>query len=150
MLHKIIECKENYLKFKEQSILLYQYLQYREDIEKIKRDIDILFKVVNDDKYIPTYNQDLYKLTSGTIHSSKGLEFKQVIINASDYILSNADTLYLHYVAISRPEERLLIIAKKNNMERYKGYIYNVINVIAKTSELGIKINTDNVIRIID
>lgn len=137
---------EQYL-HEENCVKLYEYLGYSEDLEKIKREISRLYEVINDEKYIPTYNQDIHKLTSGTIHSSKGLEFEQVIINAQDYEMSRDGINYLHYVAISRPKERLLIIAHNNFMDRYKGYIYNVI---LKTQELGIGIDIDKVINIIE
>jgi superfamily I DNA/RNA helicase len=133
--------------YKENCIKLYEYLGYSDNLEKIKNEIGILFNVVNDEKYIPTYNQDRHKLTSGTIHSSKGLEFEQVIINAQDYDMSRDGINFLHYVAISRPEERLLIIAQNSCMERYKSYIENAIS---ETQELGIEIGIEKVIKIIE
>ncbi|WP_232700184.1 UvrD-helicase domain-containing protein [Brevibacillus daliensis] len=131
----------------ENCIKLYEYLGYSEDLDTTKNEIGILYKVVNDEKYIATYNQDRYKLTSGTIHSSKGLEFEQVIINARDFNMTRDGINFLHYVAISRPEERLLIIAQNSFMDRYKGYIENVIS---ETQKLGIKIELENVIKIIE
>lgn len=132
--------------YEKNCIKLYEYLGYIEDLKKIKKEISKLYEVVNDDKYIPTYNQDLYKLTSGTIHSSKGLEFEQVIINAQDYNLTREGIEFLHYVAISRPEERLLIIARNESMERYKRYIHNAV---LKTRGLGIEVDIEKVIKII-
>lgn len=133
--------------FEKNCIKLYEYLGYSEDLDKNKKEISILYEVVNDEKYIPTYNQDRYKLTSGTIHSSKGLEFEQVIINAQDYNLERDGIKYLHYVAISRPEERLLIIAQNSYMDRYKGYINRAIS---RTRELGITIGVEKVIQFIE
>jgi len=147
ILYKIKDSLGDYNSFKEQSVNLYNHLGYIDDIQKIESEIEKLFEVVNDDKYIPTYNQEEYKLTSGTIHSSKGLEYKQVIINAKDYDLSRQDIRYLHYVAITRPEEKLLIIASEYSIERYKGYIEKAI---IRTRELGITIDMNNVIRIIE
>lgn len=147
LLKSIKESQYNYNLYEENCIKLYEYLSYNEDLEKIKNEIITLFKVINDEKYIPTYNQDRYKLTSGTIHSSKGLEFEQVIINAQDYDMSRDGINYLHYVAISRPEERLLIIAQSGSMVRYKSYIEYVIS---KTQELGIEIELEKVIKIIE
>ena len=132
--------------YEKNCIKLYGYLGYSEDLEKIKKEISKLYEVVNDDKYIPTYNQDFYKLTSGTIHSSKGLEFEQVIINAQDYDLTRKGIEFLHYVAISRPEERLLIIARNEHMDRYKRYIHNGV---LETQGLGIEVDIDKVIKII-
>ncbi|WP_424513836.1 hypothetical protein [Psychrobacillus psychrotolerans] len=54
---------------------------------------------------------------------------------------------FLHYVAISRPIERLLIIGENGFMNRYKGYIDNVI---LKTQSMGIEIEIEKVIKLID
>lgn len=147
MLKEIKESKHEYNLYEENCIKLYEYLGYSDNSEKIKKEVTSLYEVVNDEKYIPTYNQDSYKLTSGTIHSSKGLEFEQVIINAQDYDMARDGTSFLHYVAISRPEERLLIIAKNGFMTRYKGYIDNVI---FRTQNIGIEIEIEKVIKFID
>lgn len=147
ILEAIKKAQDNESIFEENCIILYDYLGYKEDLEKIKNEIDVLFDVINDDQYIPTYNQGRYKLTAGTIHSSKGLEFEQVIINARDYNFTSEDIRYLHYVAVSRPEERLLVIAQNSFMTRYN----NVIDeAIEKTRDLGITINKDNVIKFIE
>ncbi|QWH15293.1 ATP-dependent helicase (plasmid) [Bacillus mycoides] len=147
MLKEIKESQYDPYLHEENCIKLYEYLGYSEDLDKIKKEIGKLYEVVNDEKYIPTYNQDRYKLTSGTIHSSKGLEFEQVIINAQDYDMTRDGIKFLHYVAISRPEERLLIIAKNGFMDRYKGYIDTVIS---ETQNLGIEIEVAKVIKIIE
>jgi len=147
MLTTIRELQHDYNLFEENCIKLYEYLGYSEDLDKNKNEISILYKVVNDKKYIPTYNQDRYRLTSGTIHSSKGLEFEQIILNAQDYDLAREGIKFLHYVAISRPEERLLIIAQNSYFDRYKGYINTVIS---RTRDLGMEIELDKVVRIIE
>lgn len=143
----INESRNNESFFEVKCTELYEFLGYSEDTDKIKNEIATLYEVINDDKYIPTYNQEKYKLTTGTIHSSKGLEFEQVIINAQDFDFSREGIKFLHYVAVSRPEERLLIIAQNTFMDRYKQYIYEAIE---ETRILGIPINLDNVIRIIE
>lgn len=147
MLKEIKDSQSDSYLHEENCIKMYEYLGYCKDLDKIKNEIRVLYETVNDEKYIPTYNQDLYKLTAGTIHSSKGLEFEQVIINAQDYDMTRDGKLFLHYVAISRPEERLLIIAQNGIMERYKGYINNVV---LKTKNLGIEIEVEKVIKIIE
>lgn len=147
LLREIKESQYDYILYEKKCIKLYQYLGNSEGMDKIKREIRVLYDVVNDKKYLPTYNQDRYKLTSGTIHSSKGLEFEQVIINAQDYDMSREGIIFLHYVAITRSEERLLIIGQNSFMDRYTGYINNVIT---KTQELGIQVDVKKVIKIID
>lgn len=146
MLVSIKDSESVIQKYIENCIKFYEYLGYKEDLDKIKEEIAILFKVVNDEKYIPTYNQDNYYLTAGSIHSSKGLEFSQVIIHAQDYDLSNEDSLYLHYVAITRPEDRLLIIGQKEVINKYENYIHSAIKL---TKSLGINIDIDKVFKII-
>jgi superfamily I DNA/RNA helicase len=147
LLKEIKDSQNDFSLYEKNCIKLYEYLGYSENLDKIEKEINKLYDVVNDKQYIPTYNQDRYKLTSGTIHSSKGLEFEQVIINAQDYDMSRDGIKFLHYVAISRPEERLLIIAQNGFMDRYKGYIDNVIS---KTQNLGIDIDVAKVIKIIE
>ena len=147
LLKEIKESQYDYFLYEENCIKLYGYLGYTENFDKIKKEVSKLYEVVNDEKYMPTYNQERYKLTSGTIHSSKGLEFEQVIINAQDYDMTRDGTNFLHYVAISRPEERLLIIAQNGFMDRYKGYIHDVIS---KTKNLGIEIEVEKVIKFIE
>ncbi|MFL1997241.1 ATP-dependent helicase [Lysinibacillus irui] len=146
MLGSIRDSENEIQKYIENCMKFYEYLGYNEDLDKIKKEISILFKVVNDEKYIPTYNQDNYNLTAGTIHSSKGLEFSQVIINAQDYDLTNEDILYLHYVAITRPEDRLLIIGQNDVLNIYENNIHTAIDL---TKSLGIDIDIDKVIKII-
>ncbi|MCL1697328.1 UvrD-helicase domain-containing protein [Lysinibacillus sp. BPa_S21] len=147
LLEHIKNSKNNYAFYEKNCIKLYEYLGYDGNTEKIKREIDSLFKVINDEKYIPTYNQERYKLTCGTIHSSKGLEFEQVIINAQDYNMHREGTKFLHYVAVSRPEKRLLVIGQTYFFERYISY---VDDVILQTQGLGIEINSESIIKIIE
>ena len=49
-----------------------------------------------------------------TFHSSKGLEFEQVIVFAEDYRLSDMSSIYNHYVAVTRAKSKLIIV-KLNN-----------------------------------
>lgn len=66
----------------------------------LPKEINILYDVVNDGRYVST---DKYKLTLSTVYSSKGLEFEEFIIIGNDYNLLNSDDRYLHYVDVSRP-----------------------------------------------
>lgn len=61
------------------------------------------------------------KHVSITIHSSKGLEFNQVIIFAEDYDLTNDDQRNNHYVAVTRAKEKLIIVKRDNaNAENFE------------------------------
>ncbi|WP_307449058.1 UvrD-helicase domain-containing protein [Paenibacillus sp. V4I3] len=147
MLNTIKDSQSEMQLFEKNCIEFYSYLGFTEDNVKIKKEIKVLFEVVNNEKYISTYNQERHKLTTGTIHSSKGLEFEQVIINAQDFDLTREGIIYLHYVAISRPEERLLILAQNAIFDRYKGYINYTIS---ETRKLGIEISNSDVVKIIE
>ncbi|WP_197204579.1 UvrD-helicase domain-containing protein [Cytobacillus firmus] len=146
LLFRIKDSHNNFDLYEKNCMKLYEYLGYRDDIEKIKREIKTLFEVVNDDRFVPTYNQESYSLTCGTIHSSKGLEFEQVIINAGDFNMSRDGAIFLHYVAISRPEQRLLIIGEPFYFKRYLGYIQGAVK---KTKDLGIDISIESIIKLV-
>lgn len=124
---KQIDPTEDNKKFIDDCLNLFNYLGYSKDSRKIEHEIDILFDVINDEQYIATYNQSNYKHTCGTIHSSKGLEFNQVIINAGDFNFQKEGTNFLHYVAITRPESRLLIIGNSHQSESYMSYVRQAI-----------------------
>jgi len=139
---------EDYEGFKDKATELYRYLDFVEDDEKIHKEIRVLYKVVTDEQYEATYNQSKYRHTSGTIHSSKGLEFKQVIINAENYGFSDDENRFLHYVAVTRPEERLLILAKRG--WRTNKYIAELTRSIVKTKQMDKDINIDNVVTVVE
>lgn len=145
-LSKIEDEVGNWEEFVNECKELYCYLGFIGDSEKINIEINTLVKTISNDEYISTYNMDRYKLTTCTIHSSKGLEFNQVIINAANYDFSKVDNKYLHYVAVSRPEERLLIIAEEGyNFDRYLGYIGKAVDLTSKT---GFDIQINDVVHV--
>jgi superfamily I DNA/RNA helicase len=148
LLLRIEKNKEDATKFHNSCLDLYNYLGYSSINSKINNEIDVLFSVVNDPKYIPFYNLSKYKLTTSTIHSSKGLEFEQVIIMGNEYNFTNDNDRFLHYVAVSRPRDRLLILLKNN----YRGqkYLEEIRNVINKTKEMGFELKSSDVIEVIN
>ncbi|MGO4548099.1 UvrD-helicase domain-containing protein [Paenibacillus sp. 2TAB23] len=132
--------------FRTECCKLYSYLGYPTENEVLINEIHILFSTANNSKFKPTYNQKKYQFTSGTIHSSKGLEYDQVIIMGNDYNLNNDNDRYLHYVAVSRPKCRLLILVFDD--ARGKGYIQEIGRVIDQTNtQLGINIKKENIIK---
>lgn len=56
-----------------------------------------------------------------TVHSSKGLEYDQVIIFANDYDLDNENDVYNHYVAVTRAISKLIIIILKDDVQQHRG-----------------------------
>ncbi|MFR7644165.1 UvrD-helicase domain-containing protein [Eubacterium sp.] len=112
-----VDCEE---KFKEDCKKLYLFLGYDEN-ERVYNEINVLFDVISDQKYIPTYNSEQYEHIVTTIHGSKGLQYKQVIILADNYNLNNEEDCNLHYVAVTRPEQRLLVLC---NYTTHNGKLY--------------------------
>ena len=64
-----------------------------------------------------------------TFHSSKGLEFDQVIVFASDYRLSDISSIYNHYVAVTRAKTKLVIV--KLNEYNANCFQKNIQNLFA-------------------
>lgn len=89
---------------------LADYLDYSTRPDHLEK----LYNTISDSKYFSAFEPDKYQNISITFHSSKGLEFDQVIVFAEDYRLSDMSSLYNHYVAVTRAKNKLFII-KINN-----------------------------------
>lgn len=72
--------------------------------------INKLFKTISDTSFYVAFEADKYKHIAITFHSSKGLEFEQVIVFAEDYRLSDMSSIYNHYVAVTRAKSKLIIV----------------------------------------
>ena len=106
---KLIKIKENYKNFavfREKFISLANYLNYETADDHILK----LYETINDEVYFPAFEVENYKNIAITFHSSKGLEFDQVIIFAEDYPLNTTDSICNHYVASTRAKNKLFII----------------------------------------
>ncbi len=147
-LETILRMSDEAEMFKEACIDLYKFLGFLDKTEKMMLEVNVVFNVISDDQNIYFYNQERYLFTSGTIHSSKGLEFNQVIINAGDYDLSKDDMKFLHYVAVTRPEKKLLILANGDTI--FNRYMEYIDEAVTETQNLGFDISTENVIKIIE
>lgn len=126
--------------FEKQCRELYKYLTDSIDEEKYNEEIEKLLETISDQKYVSTYNQQQYKHIITTIHSSKGLQYDQVIILADDYFYRNKFDEQLHYVAVSRAKEKLLILF--NNCL----YINKISECVNKVRELGFDVELDDLI----
>lgn len=122
---------------------LYAIFGYKSN-EKIRKEVMALYEVINDEQYIPTYNSNKYEHVVTTIHSAKGLQYVQVIVLADNYNLHNEEDLNLHYVAVSRPEKKLLVLCNYTT-ENGKAYCTAVKNNITRVKHLGIDINIQDV-----
>lgn len=90
--------------------LLADYLDLKVDIEHV----EILQNTINDEKKHVAFNIDNYKCVSMTLHSSKGLEFDQVIIFANDYGNLNEEGIRNLYVSATRAKKKLVIVYNDN------------------------------------
>lgn len=110
LLNKIEKNINDEPSFSSSVIALAKYLGY----ETRQDHIDKLFETISDSNYHVTFEQDKYKHIATTFHSSKGLEFEQVIVFAEDYSLKDMPSIYNHYVAATRAKNKLIIV-KLNN-----------------------------------
>lgn len=115
---------------------LANYLGYDTNTEHINK----LFQTISDNKFHTAFKSDEYKHIAITFHSSKGLEFEQVIIFAEDYPLSDMQSIYNHYVAVTRAKSKLIIVKLdthkancfQNNLQKLFSYNgHNIEDVIS-------------------
>ena len=67
-----------------------------------------------------------------TFHSSKGLEFDQVVLFASDYRLATEQDICNHYVATTRAKSKLILIYTSDD-KNAEIYAKNIISLLAKS-----------------
>ena len=92
--------------FCDAVIDLCEYLGYEYRIEHLRK----LFITIDKKRYYTAFDTNKYQNIALTLHSSKGLEFDQVILFAGDYNLSKKEDIYNHYVAVTRAKEKVVII----------------------------------------
>lgn len=92
--------------FSEQIERMVDYFGYETRTDHCER----LYETICNEKFHPAFNIDKLKRIAITFHSSKGLEFEQVILFASDYRLSSEVDVYNHYVAATRAKSKLIIV----------------------------------------
>jgi len=92
--------------FCEAVINLCEYLGYKYSAEHLSK----LFITIDEKRYYAAFDTNKYQNIALTLHSSKGLEFDQVILFAGDYNFSKKEDVYNHYVAVTRAKEKVVII----------------------------------------
>lgn len=92
--------------FESNLRMLAEYFGY----EVKKEHINQLYSTITDNTYHNYFFQNNIQNVALTFHSSKGLEFDQVIIFAEDYNLENEASIYNHYVAVTRARNKLIIV----------------------------------------
>ena len=102
------------------------YLGY----ETREKHIRKLFETINNKIYYSYFNPDDYQNIAITFHSSKGLEFDQVIVFAEDYNLRDMTSFYNHYVAVTRAKEKVIIVyTNSRNSIAFQTNLKNVLKL---------------------
>lgn len=119
--------------FEKQIGLMAIYLGY-----EIKSDhCDKLYRTICDKRYHPAFDIEGLKRIAITFHSSKGLEFDQVILFVSDYRLSSDQEIYNHYVAATRAKSKLIMVYVNDDWNASQ-FAKNVNRILA---ESGLKMS---------
>ena len=129
------ECikQENTAAFVKQVGLIANYLGYDTKEDHCKK----VYETICDSKFHPAFNMDELKRIAITFHSSKGLEFEQVILFVSDYRLASEEDIYNHYVAATRAKTKLILVYINNDWSA--GQFAKNINKILEKSGLKMK-----------
>lgn len=119
--------------FEKQIGLMATYLGY-----EIKSDhCDKLYRTICDKRYHPAFDIEGLKRIAITFHSSKGLEFDQVILFVSDYRLSSDQEIYNHYVVATRAKSKLIMVYVNDDWNASQ-FAKNVNRILA---ESGLKMS---------
>ena len=135
LLNNIESAISDEISFNAAVIELSTYLGYITRDDHLKK----LFQTISDVSYHVAFEPEKYEHIAITFHSSKGLEFEQVIVFAEDYRLSDMASIYNHYVAVTRAKNKLIIV----KMNDYNSNCFQT-NLTKIVSESGLAL--DNVV----
>jgi len=110
---------------------LADYFGYDTRTEHLKK----LYQTVSDASFHVAFESEKYQHIAITFHSSKGLEFDQVIVFAGDYRLSDMPSIYNHYVSVTRARSKLIIV----KLNDYNANCFQT-NLTQRFSEKGLGI----------
>lgn len=79
-----------------------------------------LIDTIKRDEFHAAFHMDELEHVAITFHSSKGLEYDQVIVFANDYPLDKPDSVFNHYVAVTRAKSKLIIVLLRNDWKSKK------------------------------
>lgn len=118
--------QEDALGFEKQIVSLANYLGYETKSDHCQK----LYKTICDSRYHSAFMINDLKHIAITFHSSKGLEFEQVILFVSDYRLSSEQDIYNHYVAATRAKSKLIMIfiSGDRNAKQFANNINNILD----------------------
>ena len=106
-----------------------EYFGYTTKPEHCQR----LYTTISDTKYHPAFSVERLQRIAITFHSSKGLEFDQVILFVSDYRLSNEQEIYNHYVAATRAKTKLIMVYIHGDWVAEQ-FVRNINRIMAESS----------------
>lgn len=116
-------------KFTKQIEIMAKYFGYTTKPEHCQR----LYTTISDPKYHPAFSVDRLQKIAITFHSSKGLEFDQVILFVSDYRLSNEQEIYNHYVAATRAKTKLIMVYIRGDWNAGR-FVQNINRIIDESN----------------
>lgn len=108
------------------------YLGYQTRADHLNK----LYRTISDTSFHVAYEADKYQHIAITFHSSKGLEFEQVIVFAEDYRLADMPSVYNHYVSVTRAKNKLIIV----KLNKYNANCFQT-NLSRLFSESGLSIS---------
>ena len=115
--------------FEKQIMLMANYLGYEAKADHC----EMLYRTICDKRYHPAFNIDGLKRIAITFHSSKGLEFEQVILFVSDYRLSSEQDIYNYYVAATRAKSKLIMVYIDNDWNAIQ-FAKNINRIFAESN----------------
>lgn len=115
--------------FVKQVEIIANYLGYETKVEHCER----LYNTISNVKYHPAFNIEELEKIAITFHSSKGLEFDQVILFVSDYKLQNEQDIYNHYVATTRAKSKLIMVYIKDDWNSTT-FANNIKRILTRSS----------------
>lgn len=115
--------------FIKQIQKLANYLGYETKVSHCKK----LYETISDESNHSAFKIDELKRIAITFHSSKGLEFDQVILFASDYPLEKNEDIYNHYVAVTRAKSKLILLCFYND-QGSSTYVKNIKKILAESN----------------
>jgi len=99
---------------KEKIVSILEKLSHLFQFNFAEEELGPFVSVILTDEYDIAFNGKESMNKVMTLHSSKGLEFQQVFIFASDFKLSHGSDFNEHYVASTRAKEKLVVILNEN------------------------------------
>ena len=121
--------QEDSIGFTKQIQKLANYLGY----DTKERHCEQLYETICDESNYSAFKIAELKRIAITFHSSKGLEFEQVILLASDYTLYKDEDVYNHYVAVTRAKSKLILLCFYND-QRSSRYVENIKKILAESN----------------